>query len=177
MAFRWYDNMINRNDTGPLVIPALFQAGATQAITKGQMLERTADTNTRWVPLDSDFDMTTVTDGGLVIAACDIASGDPAGYYPVWVPRPGDRWIFDKAATGADALGTALYFSSATALTITAGTNIIATISGYSEQYPSFQNRLSKGVVGDEGEALVSVADAVCSFRNAVSHFARLQRA
>ena len=52
----------------PLVAPGLFQAGDTQAIKAGEILEFTGDTNSKWVPLDSDADITV----GIAIAAEEI---------------------------------------------------------------------------------------------------------
>ena len=83
--------------TEPLRFLGLFQAGSTQAIKRGELLEYTGDSNTAWVPMDSDHDMTTY---GISVAAEEIKSGDLAGYYDVFLPRPGDVWEYDLATAG-----------------------------------------------------------------------------
>jgi len=132
---RWVKSLHGEHITGPLIVPGSFQAGATQAIKRGELLELTGDTNTKWVPMDSDFSMS----ANVAIAACEIKPVDPAGYYPIIVPRPGD--VFEFALDAADdlALGTAVYWSSSEAVTDTAGTNILGNVAGwthYSAIYP-----------------------------------------
>jgi predicted RecA/RadA family phage recombinase len=132
---RFVKSLFGPHITEPLIIPGSVQAGATQAIKRGELLELTGDTNTKWVPMDSDFAMAE----NVAIAACEIKSGDPAGYYPIIAPRPGD--VFEFALDAADdlALGTPVYYSSSEAVTDTAGTNIVGNVAGwthYSAIYP-----------------------------------------
>lgn len=169
---RWVRNENNPSQIGPRVERGLFQAGSSQAISKGQLLERTNDTNTRWVPIDSDHDATATK---LAIAAQDIASGDLAGYFEIWVPQDGDVWEADLATASAMAPETALYYSSATALATT-GNNIIA-YSTWGHNAPGFQKRGSQGQLGDEGTTFRSTSKVQFIFRLAVSIYSLMQRA
>lgn len=170
---RWIKNLNDPTIVGPLVYQGKFQAGATQAITAGQLLERTADTNSRWVPIDSDHDAS--AGAGLAIANEDILSGDLAGYYEIVVPRPGDVFEADLAAASALAAETALYYSSATALA-TSGSNIL----GYSvmgTNAPALQKHLSKAGLGDAGETFRSTNRVQFTFRAACSFYKTIQKA
>ena len=130
----------------------LFQAGATQAVKRGEILEKTAGGATQWVPMDSDFNM----DKDVAIAAEEIKSGYLSGYYLIYTIRPGDVWEFEKAAAGADAYGTALYWSSSEKVTITAGTNILGHIAGTSGLYPGPQGHAADDASPDKGTTLTS---------------------
>ena len=169
---RWIRNENNPSQVGPRVVLGKFQAGATQAIAAGQLLERTADTNSRFVPIDSDHDATSTK---LAVAAQDISSGDLAGFYEVWEIMDGDVWEADLAAASAMAPETALYYSSPTAFA-TSGSNVL----GYSTQgpnHPAPQKRLSQGQLGDEGETFRSTNKVQMIFRKAVSTYSLKQRA
>ena len=50
---RWMRNLYGASE--PLFWPGKFQAGSSQAIKMGEILELTAGGNTQWVPIDSDF--------------------------------------------------------------------------------------------------------------------------
>jgi len=159
--------------TEPWTLRAKFQAGATQAIKIGEILEYTGATNTAFVPIDSDYNM--ATSGDLAIAAEEVQSGDLAGYYNVIVPRPGDVFRYALAAAGASAYGTALYYSASQALTITAGTNIIAYIAG-TDHYPERQGHAAKGDFADRGTTIKTVSYALVSFRWPCSFGVRLHK-
>lgn len=157
----------------PLIMRGLFQAGSTQEIVAGQILEFTADTAQRFTPIDSDANFATA--GDLAVAVEDIAAGDRAGYYKIIAPRPYDVFAFDLAAASAIVRGTALYYSSPTAFAIS-GSNVI----GYSvgeEHYPDFQEHLSKGGLANMGETVRSTGIVLMTFRTAVSYLARFQKA
>lgn len=174
-APRWIKNLYDPTLVGPMVYPGLFQAGATQAITKGALLKRTADTNTRWTPAD---DHDAAAGSGLALAAQEIASGDLAGYYELWIPRPGDVWEFDLAAASALAPETALYPSgtAGVVLTVTAGSNIVA-YSVIGSNFPGLQKRLSQGQTGDFGETFRSTSKVWAVFRAACSFYKTIQKA
>ena len=144
---RWLRNLGGAQ--GPLIMLGLFQAGATQAIKRGELLELTGDTNTAWVPLDSDFAMA----GNVAIAHEEIKDGDRAGYYEIIVPRPDDVFEFTLAAAGDPELGTPLYFSSSEVLTETAGTNIVGRVANQAH-YPQKQGHLSDEPSGDAGTTI-----------------------
>jgi predicted RecA/RadA family phage recombinase len=137
---------------GPLVMRGKFGTGT--AIEKGEMLELTGNTNTEYVPMDSDYDMGDGT-SCMAFAWEDIASGDRAGYYKICVPRPGDVFSMPLAAAGATAVGTALYWSSSKAVTVTTGTNIIGNAVGQ-DHYPQFQGHLTKDAGPDMGTTIKS---------------------
>ncbi|HUT78042.1 MAG TPA: hypothetical protein VM285_10170 [Polyangia bacterium] len=160
---RWLKNLLGAKE--PLIILGLFQAGATKAVKKGEILELTADTNTRWVPMDSDF----AGNANVAIANEEIKSGDRAGYYEIIVIRPGDVFEFDLAAAGGNALGTALYWSDSETLTITAGSNILAYIADQ-DHYPLKQGHLADDGSPDSGETLRSTSKARVTFKEAVSY-------
>lgn len=170
---RYIENIYDPTLVGPARLPGLFQAGSTQAITAGQLLERTAGGSTQWVPIDSDHDATVTK---LAIAAQDISSGDLAGYYEILGFRPGDVWEFDLVAASALAPETALYYSSSTVLTVTAGTNIIG-YSYFGKNFPGMQKRMSQGQLGDNGTTFRSTTRVPVIFRAAVSILSLMQRA
>ena len=167
---------------GPLIMRWLFQAGATQAIEPGTILEFTGNGNTAGVPIDTDFDATGALGSGgkLAIAWEAVESGDLAGYYQIAVPREGDVWEFDLNAASAVAYGTALYFhadSTATnsVLTTTAGTNIIAYSVGQ-EHYPEQQGHAASGDPRDRGTTVASTSRIQVCFRKTVSFLSAAQR-
>lgn len=164
---RWLRNLGGAQ--GPLIMLGKFQAGSTQAIKRGELLELTADTNTRWVPLDSDFAMA----GNVAIAHEEIKAGDRAGYYEIIVPRPDDVFEFQLAAAGDPLLGAPLYFSTSEVLTETPGTNIVGRVANQAH-YPQKQGHLSDEPSGDAGETVKNtlhvgvVIAAAASFWSAI---------
>lgn len=165
---RWVRNLFGA--PAPLVMLGLFQAGASQAIKRGEILEKTAGGNTQWVPMDSDF----AGSANVAIANEEVKSGDRAGYYEIIVPRPGDVFRFALAAAGANAVGTALYWSDSETLTITAGSNILAYIAGQ-EHYPLKQGHLVDDIAPDSGTAIKSTSFALVTFKEAVSYLKAIQ--
>jgi len=164
---KWLKNLRNPNATGPLIKLGLFRAGADQEIVKGQMLEKTYSGTTTFVPWDSDYDATG-TDDALAVAACDIKSGDRAGYYPVIVPQPGDVFEAPLAAASAMAIGTELTYSSATALT-TGGTYPVGYACGM-DNYPE-QGHASDDASKDAGSTVKSTSYVQFTFKTAVSYY------
>lgn len=172
MSFVWIENIENPLKTGPTIALGLFAAGASQAITLHTLLERTATGNTIWVPIDSDHDASSTK---LAIAGQTISSGDPAGYYPIILPVAGDVFECDLAAASALAPETPLYYSSATAATVTAGTNIFGyTFAG--PNHPAAQKRNSQGQLGDSGVTFQSTNKARFVFRSSYSAYTLYQR-
>jgi len=131
----------------PLIMMGLFQAGATQAIKAGEILEFTGDTNSKFVPWDSDADITV----GIAVAACEIKSGDRAGYYPIIVPRPGDVFEFALATAAATALGTSLYYSDSQTFAAS-GSHVMAFAAG-DFHYPE-QGHAADDASGDAGTTI-----------------------
>lgn len=167
----WVGNLYGLQE--PLVMLGKFQSGDDQAIEKGELLELTADTNTRFVPLDSDYDM---SGGDLAVSNEDIKAGDRAGYYEVIVPRPGDVFEIELAAASAIALATALYYSNSKKVTVTAGTNKIGHAVGQ-EHYPLKQGHLSDDAGPDRGETIKSTSYVRMTIEASNSYFSRLQQA
>ena len=164
-ATRWLRNMFGA--TEPMIIRGKFQAGGTQAIVAGQILELSS---TNWIPLDADQSMAAI----IAVATEDIDAGDRAGYYSICVPRPGDVFEFPLAAASALAVSTSLFYSSATAVTTT-GNNQLGTAVGQ-ENYPQRQDHLSKGGISDYGTTVASTSYAQMTFKAAVSYYAALQQ-
>jgi len=158
----WMRNDLGRS--GPEIMPGLFQAGGTLAIAAGDIISHDGTT---WTILDADEAMA----GDVAVAACDILSGDKAGYYPIIVPTFGD--VFEYALDAADdlALGTELYYSAKNVVTDTTGSNVI----GYAadEQiYPPYQHFLSRGDIGDAGSTLKARSYIQFKFKQSVSYYA-----
>lgn len=176
---RWVKNLNGEHITGPLVVLGKFAAGSSQAIKKGELLELTGNTNTEWVPLDSDFDMSAAAGSGgkVAIAACEIKSGDLAGYYPIIVARPEDVFEFTLLSTDAQnpAAGTAVYYSSSETVTTTAGTNIVGNVCQFSH-YPK-QGFASDQASVDAGATLrnVSGGKVHITIQESNSYFSALQ--
>jgi len=158
---------------GPLVRKGLFATGV--AIEKGELLERTANTNTEWVPMDSDYDMTAASDP-MAFAYQDIASGDRTGYYKIIVPRPGDVFSMPLAAAGATAEGTALYWSSSKAVTVSAGSNIIGNAVGQ-DHYPALQGNVTKDAGPDMGVTIKSQSHVLFTVQPSNSPWGAFQTA
>jgi len=179
MAFQmsYVGNMNHDPDgaKGPLIRRGLFTTGT--AIVKGELIERTASTQTVWVPLDSDYDYaaSSPTDP-IAFAWEDIAAGDRSGYYKIAVPRDGDMWSMPLAAAGATAEGTALYFSSSQVVTVTAGTYIIGNACGQ-DHYPSYQGHLTKDAGPDMGVAIKSQSHVIFTMQLSNSPYADIQTA
>lgn len=166
---RFVKNLIT-GQTEPLIMLGLFAAGVSVPVKRGEILELTGNTNTEWVPMDSDFAMA----ANVAIANEEIKSGDRAGYYEIIVPRPGDVFEFALAVAGSAALCTALYWSDSETLTVTAGTNIVGHCAGQ-EQYPK-QTHLSDDAKGDAGVTLRNISRVRMTFRNAVSYLRAFQK-
>ena len=178
--YRYVGNLLGLGT--PMTVPGKFAAGASQAIKMGEILELTGTGNTLWVPLDSDFDMSAALGSGgkVAIAACEIKSGDTAGFYPVYPIRPGDVWEFDLLATDAQnpSVGTPVYYSSSEKVTTTEGTNIIGKVSGF-EHYPQLQGHASDDASFDRGTTIKNVAGGKVriTFEESNTYYSALQSA
>ena len=159
----WIRNLFGASE--PFIMLGLFQAGSTKAIKRGEILEKTAVTNTRWVPMDSDF----AGAANVAVANEEIKSGDRAGYYEIMVPRPGDVFRFELAAAAAVTVGTAYYWSDSETLK-SSGTNVLAYVAGQ-DNYPDKQGHLSDDASSDSGETIRSVSYADFIFKEAVSYW------
>lgn len=146
-------------DTHPLIVPGLFQAGATQAVKAGEILEFTGDTNSKWVPWDSDADITT----GIAVAHQEIKSGDRAGYYPIIVPRPGDVFEFAIDTANNPAMGTALYYSDSQTVS-ESGSHIMGWVAGW-DHYPYPQGHLADDASPDQGTTLRNTSYVQMTFK------------
>lgn len=162
-----------RNEFGapaPLIVLGLFQAGVTHAVDKGDMLERTADTNTRWARYDSNAART----ADFAIAHETIKSGDRAGFYELVVPRPGDVFLAELSAEEADVeIGDSLYFNSHAKLQVAASGTAIATVVGQ-HHYPPKQGHASDDASGDSGESIRPTRYVEVAFVLASSFYAAL---
>jgi len=158
----WVRNL--HGDTKPLIMLGKFETG--QAIKRGEIIELTADTNTSWVPMDSDFDAV----ANLAVANEEIKSGDRMGFYEIIVPRPGDVFEFAVEAGAAIAIGTAMTWSDSQTLT-TGGTYAVGYAVGQ-EHYPLKQGHVTDDAGPDRGETIRSISYVRMVFRLAASYFA-----
>lgn len=163
---RWVGNIDGAAE--PFIYLGKFQAGSTQAVKMGEIIEFTGDTNTAWVPIDSDF----AGAGNVAIANEEIKSGDRAGYYEIIVPRPGDMFEYDLDTAAATAYGTALYYSSSEAVSAS-GSNQLATAVGQ-QHYPQKQEHLADGGIADMGSTIKSQSTVIMTFETAASLYAAL---
>ncbi len=156
----------------PLIMLGLFQAGSTQAVEKGEILELTAGGSTQWVPMDADFAMA----ADVAIANEEIKDGDRAGYYEIIVPRPGDVFEYALATADATAIGTSLYWSDAETVTVSAGANVIGRAVGQAN-YPLKQGHLADDASGDSGTTIRSQAFVQMVFTETASYWVLMQAA
>lgn len=152
--------------TVPLVIKGQFQAGATQAIKRGELLEFNG---TNWVPLASDKGMSATVG----IAAEEIKDGDRAGYYGVIVPRPGDIFRFALSAASAIAVGASVYWASSQSVA-SSGTNILGDVADQ-DHYPQFQGHLADDASPDSGTTIGSTSEVGITIRSAASYYSAIQ--
>lgn len=146
----------------------LFQAGSTQAIKVGEILELSSS---NWIPLDANQSMA----GVIAIAAEEIKAGDLAGYYWIIVPRPGD--VFEYALDTANDVteGTSLYWSDSQTLTETAGSGNVLCYSVGQRHFPAKQNHLgAAGELVDSGTTLKVTSYVEVVFKLAVSYYVAL---
>lgn len=153
---------------GPLVMLGKFQAGATQAVSRGEILELSSG---NFVPLTSDKSMA----GTVAIANEEIKSGDRAGYYEIIVPRPGDVFEYELEAADNPAIGTAVYIDDESQkVTTTAGSNALGDVVGHSGM-PLKQGHLTAGDLVDHGTTIGSVSFAEISIKTSCSYWAAFQ--
>ena len=152
---------------GPFRVLGKFQAGATQEIKRGELLELSGG---NWIPLDADQAMAAI----IGISDEEVKSGDLAGYRYFVVPREGDMFAFDLDTAGSDAVATAVYWSSSQVVTVTVGTNQLGTIIGQ-DHYPQPQGHQADDASLDRGTTIRSTSRAVITILKAASYFAALQ--
>lgn len=163
---RWVGNL--RGATGPLIRRGKFAAGASQAIKKGQIIQRTGTSNTEWVPIASDNAMA----ADVAIANEEIKSGDLAGYYELIIPRPDDIFEYALATAAAIAVGADLFYSDSETVKAT-GTFKLGQSVG-EEHYPDFQRHMSDGNTSDATTTIASTSYVRMTFAAHVSYFAAL---
>ena len=137
-----------------------FAAGATTPVKQGEIL---ALSGGMWAPLAADASMS----GVIAVAACEIRSGDLAGYYPIIVPGEEDLFVFDLATATNPSIGAALYYSTSQALA-TSGSNVIGYVAS-SEHYPK-QGFKSVDGSPDAGTTIPNITQVVMTFKKSVSY-------
>lgn len=153
---------------GPLVRLGKFQAGSTQAVKRGELLELSSG---NFVPLTSDKSMA----GTVAIANEEIKSGDLAGYYEIIVPRPDDLFEFELEAAAAAALGASVFIDDESQkVTTTTGTNALGKVWEH-EGLPKKQGHMTAGEVMDNGTTIGSASHVRILINEAVSYFAAFQ--
>lgn len=160
---RWIDNADGA--PGPLRVAGKFQAGSSQVVKLGEMLELSGG---NFIPLDADQAMSAI----ITVADEEIKVGDLAGYYSMIVPRPGDRFSFPLATADNPALGAALYWSDSETVTTSTGSNILAYVTGY-DHYP-MQGHASEDITSDKGTTLRNTSNIILSFIQSASYYAAL---
>lgn len=151
---------------GPFKFRGKFKAGATQAISRGEILELNSGD---WIPLDADQSMSAI----IAVSDCEIKSGDLAGYHELIVPRPGDIFEIDLAAADGSAAGTSLYWSSSQQLTVTAGSNVIGVTCD--DSILPEQGFQSSTVSPDAGTTIRTTKKIRFTFKASTSYYAALQ--
>lgn len=150
----------------PLVRLGLFQAGSTQAIKRGELLE--LDTG-NWVPLTSDKSMS----GIVAVANEEIRAGDRAGYYEIIVPRPLDVFRFALASAAAAADGASVYVSDSQTVTLS-GSNALGDVVSQ-DHFPAKQGHLTDDASPDSGTTIRSTAEVGITINSSASYYAALQ--
>ena len=150
-------------DNNPLIHYGRFQAGSTQAINRGDLLELSGG---NFIPLTSDKAMV----GTVAIAAADIKAGDAAGDYPIMVPRKLDVWEFPLDAADAPARGSTIAVESATTVQTTV-TNTLGTVWDH-DGFPRPQKHLSSGGLIDSGTTTGNTNQVHFLILEAVSYLA-----
>lgn len=166
-----------RNDNGhdrPLIRKGLVQAGDTHAIARGDLCELTAvfEATLAFVKIDSDANFA----GELAIANEDVVAGDRRGYREFMIPRDGDVFEAALAAGAALEMGTALYYSSPTAMA-TAGGNILGNVAD-DGHYPQKQGSLGSGDGSSDAGSFADIAEkdtVLFTFKKSRSYFAKIQ--
>lgn len=159
---RYIDNIYHKS--AALEIPGLLKAGSDQLIKAGEILH--LDTG-YFIPLDADQSNSAI----LAIAACDIKVGDLAGYYPIIIPRPGDRFIFALDTANNPAITTALYYSSSEELS-ESGSQALGYVVDHNH-YPR-QTHASESISSDAGTTLSDRSNIIMSFKLSTSYYAAI---
>lgn len=162
---RWVGNFFGASE--PFVIRGLFQAGGSQAIKIGELLELSGG---NWIPLDADQSMAAV----IAVANEEIKDGDRAGYYEIIVPRPGDVFEYSNDAADNPSVGDDLYWISSESVTTATGSNVLGNSVGQS-LYPAKQEHLSEGGVANMGTTVRSGSYVQMTIKAAASYYAAMQ--
>lgn len=160
---RWIRNI--NGATEPLLMLGKFQAGATAAVKRGEIL---SISSTNFIPVASEA--AAIVAASLAIANEEIKSGDRAGYYEIIVPRPGDIFEYASATAAAWAAGSTIYYSSSEAVSTT-GTTELGRCAGQ-VNYPLKQGHLADDGSPDAGTTIRSTGYVHCTFKTSISYYA-----
>jgi len=160
----WVGNV--NGAVGPYIMKGLFQAGDSQAVLRGEILQLSGS---NWVPMSADGAM----NSDVAVANEEIKAGDRAGYYEIVVPRPGDIFDFELSAASAIAVAAALYWSTSQVLAAS-GSNVLGRAVGQ-EHYPQFQGHLSDDASGDAGTTIRNTSYVRMVFLESVSYYSAFQ--
>lgn len=153
---------------GALIRKGKFQAGSTQAIKAGELLELSGG---NFVPLTSDKSMA----GTVAIANEEIKAGDLAGYYEIVVPRPGDVFEFELEAAAASGIGAAVYVvDESQKVTTTTGSNVLGHVYDHGG-VPGKQGHLTAGDLTDAGTTIASTSHVHITIKEGASYWNALQ--
>lgn len=165
---RWVGNL-HPGITGPVKFKGSCQAGATQALKRGELCELTGNTNTQWVPIDSDADFA----ANLAICDQEVVSGDVEGFKDFIAPAPGDIFSFELAAAAAPAIGASVYYSSSEKLALS-GTYAIGKVVAHSG-IPEISPSQAQGHLIQPGITVGNTTWVDVTFNSARSYYAALQ--
>lgn len=160
---RWVGNVFGAKE--PFRFPGKFQAGATQAIKRGEFLELSSG---NFVPLSTDKAMTAT----VAISECEIISGDLAGYRMIIVPRPGDIFEADLSAAAGPAPGDNLFVNDSQTVK-TSGTNQFGDVCD--DTGPPIQDFASVNPSYDAGTTIPTRLAVRFTIKAAASYYAALQ--
>ena len=152
--------------TEPLRMLGKFQAGATQAVKRGELLELSGG---NFIPLATDKAMSAV----VAVADEEIKNGDKAGYYNILVPRPGDVFEFALSAAANPSVGANVAVSDSQTVTTTV-TNQLGDVVGQ-EHYPDRQGHASDDASGDAGTTIRNTSNVLVTIKESTSYYAALQ--
>lgn len=140
-----WDHNVN-GAKAPFRVLGLFAAGSTATNDRGDILELTANSNTEWITMNSDF----AGNANVAVAGEEILDGDLAGYYWIIVPRPGDVFEFILSAAGNPSIGASLYWSAAQTVAET-GSNVLGRMLSTSHYPKQGRKSIDGGASPDAG--------------------------
>ena len=155
----------------PVYYEGLFQAGATQAVAWGQLLELSGS---NFIPLETD-DASLTAEVAIYAGDAPIEAGDLAGYYTILLPTSFDVFDFEIATAAASAIGLAINSTTNARQFKTGGSNVMGDVYWH-EGLPRKQGHLSRGQIVDQGTTIRVSNRHQITIKASVSYAAALQQ-